>query len=134
RALSDEALDAHVRVWQLPQREPDQEPWRLDRLSQEDISRAEPVPLVHIPGSAPVNHTHAFKFRAEPGSTLVVQVDAGIESAGGYLSREASQSWLTMPDYPRVLRFLSDGALLNLNGEHKLGFSARGVPGVQVEI
>jgi uncharacterized protein YfaS (alpha-2-macroglobulin family) len=32
------------------------------------------------------------------------------------------------------LQFLSDGALLSLNGEKRLGFMARGVPGAHVEI
>ena len=134
RAMADEALSGHVRVWQLPERKPDEGPWQLDRVNEAVLAAAAPVPLVQVPGVAPINNNHAFKFQAEPGQTLFVQVDAGVESFGGYLAREARRVLLKMPAYPRVLRFMSDGALLNLNGEHKLGFSARGVPGVQVEI
>lgn len=133
-ALADEALDGRVRAWQLPERKPEEGPWRMDRVDEAVLAKAEPVPLVQIPGEAPINNSHAFRFQAEPGRVLLVEVEAGVESFGGYLSRDASRSLVTMPDYPRVLRFLSDGALLNLNGERKLGFSARGVPGVQVEI
>lgn len=39
-----------------------------------------------------------------------------------------------MPAYPRTLQFLSDGALLSLTGEKRLGFMARGVPGAHAEI
>ena len=134
RALTDENLAGRVRVWQLPVRQPDEPSWHLEHINQDVLSRSEPVALTQIPGADPVNFSHAFKLQAQPGRTLFVEVEKGIESFGGYLSRDVSRRLLTMPEYPRVLRFLSDGALLNLNGERKLGFSARGVPGVQVEI
>lgn len=134
RALADEALDGRVRVWQLPERDRKDGPWRLDAVTEAVLAQAEPVALVQVPGADPINSSHAFKFQARPGRTLYVDVAAGIEAFGGYLSRDASRSLLAMPDYPRVLRFLSDGALLSLSGQRKLGFSARGVPGAQIEI
>ncbi|MBW4964692.1 hypothetical protein KZZ06_22110, partial [Sulfitobacter sp. CW3] len=53
---------------------------------------------------------------------------------GGYLAKDPTASLISMPAYPRTLQFLSDGALLSLNGEKRLGFMARGVPGAHVEI
>lgn len=134
-AVSDEAIAGKVKAWVLPVRTLDARTyWLQSEVDEALLKRANPISLVQIPSAEALNSSHAFKLRAPPGSQLYVSVAAGVEAVGGYLARERTQSLLSMPAYPRTLRFLSDGALLGLNGERRLGIMARGVPGVHVEI
>jgi len=129
--VDDEAIARKVRAWLLPERD---EPWTEDEVNQALLDRAEPVDLEHVPGAQPQNRLHAFRFAAPAGRYMYARVAQGVEAVGGYLSRQSRDTLLQMPDYPKVMRFLSEGALLGLDGERRLGFMARGVSGVQVEI
>lgn len=134
-AVSDDALAGKVKAWQLPPRDEDRDhDWQEDEIDEALLKRAEPVTLTQVPSAEPLNSNHAFKFRAQPGRQLYVEVAGKIEAVGGYLARNPTYSLLGMPAYPRTLRFLSDGALLSLTGERRLGLMARGVPGAHVEI
>ncbi|WP_447752959.1 alpha-2-macroglobulin [Pseudomonas nicosulfuronedens] len=134
RAVSDEALAGKVKAWQLPERDDQRRYGSPDEVDEAMLKRAEPITLTQVPSAEPLNSNHAFKFRALPKRQLYVEVAGKIEALGGYLARDPTDSLLSMPAYPRTLRFLSDGALLSLNGERRLGIMARGVPGAHVEI
>ncbi|MFZ3186131.1 MAG: alpha-2-macroglobulin [Pseudomonas sp.] len=134
-AVSDEAIAAKVQAWLLPAKNAQGgKHWSESAIDEKLLAKAERLPLTHIPSVEPLNSLHAFKFKAEPGRYLYVRVAAKVEAVGGYLAKEPTRSLLQMPKYPRALSFLSDGALLSLNGEKNLGFIARGVPGAHVEI
>ncbi|MGL4316457.1 MAG: alpha-2-macroglobulin family protein [Pseudomonas sp.] len=134
-AVADEAIAKQVQVWLLPKRNShNNEYWSESEVDEQLLARSERLTLSHIPSVEPLNSLHAFKFKAEPGRYLYVKVAARVEAVGGYLAKDPTFSLLQMPKYPRALNFLSDGALLSLNGEKQLGFLSRGVPGAHVEI
>lgn len=134
-AVTDEAIAKQVQAWLLPERTPQgSEYWDEYQVDEKTLAKSERLQLTHIPSIEPLNSLHAFKFKAAPGRFLYVKVAAKVEAVGGYLAKDPTYSLLTMPKYPRALAFLSDGALLSLNGEKQLGILGRGVPGAQVEI
>ena len=134
-AVTDDAIAGKVKAWLLPEKpQDDLNPWYAKDIDEALLARSTPVKLSHVPSVEPLNTQHAFKFKAPAGRTLYVQVPAQIEAIGGYLAKSPTVTLLSMPAYPRTLRFLSDGALLSLNGEKRVGFMARGVPGAHVEI
>ncbi|MBV7582265.1 alpha-2-macroglobulin [Pseudomonas sp. PDM33] len=133
-AVSDEALAGKVKAWLLPESSNGWSNWSQSEVDEAMLKRSEPVTLTQVPSAEPLNSSHAFKFRGQPKRQLYVEVAGKIEAVGGYLGRDPTYSLLTMPAYPRTLRFLSDGALLSLNGERRLGIMARGVKGAHVEI
>ncbi|MDR1076671.1 MAG: alpha-2-macroglobulin [Xanthomonadaceae bacterium] len=131
--LADNAIAGKVHAWLLPERDED-EGWSEDEIDGSLLTRANALPLTQVPSTEPLNSQHAFKFRATPERYLYVRIDDGVEALAGYLSKDPAYQLLRMPQYPRTLRFLSGGSLLSLNGEKKLGFMARGVPGAHFEI
>lgn len=134
-AVTDEAIARQVQAWLLPKRNArGSEYWSESEVDEQTLAKAERLPLTHIPSVEPLNSLHAFKFKAEPGRYLYVKVAAKVEAVGGYLAKDPTYSLLQMPKYPRALAFLSEGALLSLSGEQRLGIMGRGVPGAQVEI
>ncbi|MEO4045727.1 alpha-2-macroglobulin [Pseudomonas sp. CAU 1711] len=134
-AVADEAIASQVQAWLLPRHNArGSEYWSEAEIDEQTLAKAERLPLTHIPSVEQLNSLHAFKFKAEPGRYLYVKVAAKVEAVGGYLAKEPTYSLLQMPKYPRALAFLSEGALLSLGGEQRLGIMGRGVPGAQVEI
>ncbi|HSX90850.1 MAG TPA: alpha-2-macroglobulin [Pseudomonas sp.] len=134
-AVDDDAIKSKVQAWLLPQYNASGgEYWSEESVDEKLLASAERLPLTHIPSVAPLNSLHAFKFKAQPNRYIYVRVAAQVEAVGGYLAKDPTRSVLQMPQYPRALSFLSDGALLSLNGEQQLGLLARGVSGAHVEI
>ncbi|WP_347928975.1 alpha-2-macroglobulin [Pseudomonas helvetica] len=134
-AVADETIAGKVQAWLLPEKaENDHRPWSTSEIDEKLLARSIPVKLTHVPSIEPLNTQHAFKFKAPAGRMLYARVPANLEAIGGYLAKNPVASLVSMPAYPRTLQFLSNGALLSLNGEKRLGFMARGVPGAHVEI
>jgi len=134
-AVADEAIANKVQAWMLPEKaEDDTRPWNLQDIDDKLLASSTKVKLTHVPSVEPLNTLHGFKFKAPAGRALYVRVPANLEAIGGYLAKNPTASLVSMPAYPRTLQFLSDGALLSLTGEKRLGFMARGVPGAHVEI
>ncbi len=134
-AVADEAIAGKLSAWLLPERTPnDSTYWSREQIDEATLARSEQVALEHVPSIEPLNSLHAFRFRAPPGRYLYLRLPAQIEAIGGYLARHPTESLLQMPDYPRALRFLGDGALLGINGERRLGFLVRGMDAVDVEV
>ncbi|MGH8412856.1 MAG: alpha-2-macroglobulin family protein, partial [Pseudomonas sp.] len=134
-AVADETIANKMQAWMLPEKaEDDTRPWNLQDIDDKLLASSTKVKLTHVPSVEPLNTLHAFKFKAPPGRALYVRVPANLEAIGGYLAKNPTASLVSMPAYPRTLQFLSDGALLSLTGEKRLGFMARGVPGAHVEI
>lgn len=88
------------------------------------------------PVAAEREHTelHSFKLRADVGRMIYVQLDPKAKSFGGYLMRERAQALVKVPRFPPELRILSNGALLPMSGEKKVGVLVRDLPGLQIEL
>ncbi len=127
--LTDEMIAKHVRAWLLPE---DRQIGSLDKLKESDLQ--DEISLTQIPSAEPLNTLHSFKMNIPGERQLVVKVDNQIESVGGYLLKDPFFSFLGSGNYPKVVKFMGNGALLSLRGERKLGVMAQGVPGVKVEI
>lgn len=136
-AVDDSEIADKVKAWELPVKNSQKpnERWTYQEVTEDLLTKSARISLTHIPSDAPQNRIHAFKFNAMPGRQLYVRVDAKIKAAGGYLSPMAKTIYFsTMPQYPKMLAFMSNGALLSLNGERHVAITARGMNGVQAEI
>lgn len=132
--VADDAVKNQVTAWLLPERDDKGNRWGTQSVTEKALMQSPKVELTHIDSDNPQNTMHAFKFKEPPGRQLYVKVNGGVKATGGYIARSPRAFLLTMPEYPQELGFLSNGALLNLNGGKDLGIIARGVPGAQVEI
>ncbi|WP_414447280.1 MG2 domain-containing protein [Burkholderia sp. 22PA0099] len=135
-------LASRAHAWVLPKRKPgvqqdaDDGPydWQPSEIDDALLKRATPLPLATVPTEDDTAPMQSFKFHATPGQKLYVRFDAGLKSAGGYLLGEPVQRVLTVPDYPKLLRFMADGSLLSLSGSKRLSIVARNLPGMKLEI
>ncbi|KAF0814537.1 putative lipoprotein YfhM [Andreprevotia sp. IGB-42] len=140
--VSDQALNGHVKAWLLPEFHPDtpkderSQPtaWSLSRIDQASQKLMSALPLKPVPGEDEYSLQHGQKFDAPVGRYVYVKIDQGVSGFGGYQSGKESAAVFKVAPYPQAVKLLSQGALLSLNGEKKVAFVARGLPGVRIEI
>ena len=146
--VHERELARNLTVWLLPLQNPDQKPdpttgnrteepyaWSDTReISAAVLKAATKMELTPVPSEQEQTQTHSFKFRADVGRMLYVQIDPKTKSFGGYLMRDRAQSIVAVPPYPPELRILSQGALLPMSGEKKVAVLVRDLPGMRIEL
>lgn len=158
--LSEAQLQGQVRAWLLPEQVPGKTKlpaprpddaasdngqeggaatprlhlWSAPEVTRQVLAKAQVLTLSPIPSEDEYSQEHGFKFRAPVGRSVYVEVAAAVRAFGGYQSRRPSASLMPVKPYPLTVKLLSQGSLLALNGERKVGFLSRGVRGVTVEI
>jgi alpha-2-macroglobulin len=134
----------NISAWVLPLQNPSvkkeeqtTEPYAWSstaEVSAEVLKRATKLDLFPIPAEQEHTQAHAFKFKADVGRMVYLQVGDKVKSFSGYLMRNNAQTIVTVPPYPSELRILSQGALLPMSGEKKVAVLVRDLPGMQIEV
>lgn len=143
-SVRESEMPPKVHAWLLPLQHPDARlqqpygsqpfPWSNTTVRPEMLTEANRLELTPIPGERDHYELHSFRYRAEPGRRLYVKIDAGLTSFGGYVLDQSVERVLAVPEFPRELRILSEGALLSLSGDKTLSLFARNVPAIRVEV
>jgi hypothetical protein len=141
-AVRAEELASRTKAWVLPKRKPavdqssDGPPyeWQTEEVSEALIKQAQPLTLESVPTDEEYASTQSFKFRADPGARIYVRVDSGLKSSGGYLLGASMKTTLTVPAYPKLLRFMANGSLLSMSGSKRISIVSHNLPGMKLEI
>ncbi|UPG85900.1 alpha-2-macroglobulin [Luteibacter aegosomatis] len=130
-AVSDTELAKHVHAWIVP---PGDKYPGVENIGDADLKTFTVVKPEMVPTENDWSQAQSFRYHAQPGQRIYVRVDKGITSFGGYAMAKARAEILTVPDYPRLLRFMADGSLLSLSGDKRISVVSRNMPGMRVEI
>ncbi|MGM3276374.1 MG2 domain-containing protein [Ralstonia sp. 24A2] len=141
-AVRGSDLAGLVKAWVLPKRKPgvdqgDDEPpysWNITEVGEDVLRQSQSLNLELTPTEGDYAPLQSFKYRAQPGQRVYVRVDAGLKSFGGYQLGKPVQQVLTVPDYPKLLRFMADGSLLSMSGSKRISVVSRNLPGMKLEI
>ncbi len=131
-----------VKAWVLPRRkaghnQADSEPpyeWGRSEVGEDVLRRSQPLKLELVPTEQEFAGLQSFKYHAEPGQRVYLRFAGGLKSFGGYILRRANVQTFTVPDYPKLLRFMAAGSLLSLSGDKRVSVVSRNVPGMKLEI
>lgn len=131
-----------AKAWVLPKRKPgvkqatDAPPyeWETGEVSEDVLGRSQTLKLSPVPTEQEYTQLQSFKYHAEPGQRVYVRFAPGIKSFGGYILGKGDIRTFTVPDYPKLLRFMADGSLLSLSGDRRVSVVARNLPGMKLEI
>jgi len=144
QAVAERDINQKLSVWLLPLHRPgarEQErryPYNWSgsarEMSESVIAAAEKLDLDPVASELEYQTLHSYKFKADVGRYLYVRVDRGLSSFGGFMLGKPAAFVVRVPDYPRMLRFMADGALLSLKGEQRVAVVARNVPGLRLDI
>jgi len=136
-----------VKAWILPKVRPahdavpaagreDSPYWWHDARDVTDavLNGAEALNLEPIPAEREFIESHSFRYRADVGQFLFVQIDKNLRSFGGYLSPATERFIIRVPPFPPELKILSQGSLLALSGERKVAVLVRDLPGLRIDV
>ena len=141
-ATSEKDVTKAVNAWVLPEfnpKTPEDERtspygWSAGEVGEDLLKQSQKLALEAVPTEHEFDALHSFKFHADPGRYIFVKVDKGIKSFGGYVLGKGSTETVQVPEYPKMLRFMADGALLSLSGDKRVSVVARNVPAMEMEI
>ena len=141
-AVNEKEIASHIKAWILPRNKPGSKPeelknphvWGAQDVSDAILKDAQALPLEQIPAERDNIETHSFKYKADVGSYIYLQVDKGLKSFGGYQLGKQNGRILLVPPFPSEVKILSQGSLLALSGERKVAVLTRDLPGLQMEI
>lgn len=140
--VRDSELAGLTKAWVLPKRKAgvkqgDDEPpysWSASEVGEAELRQAQPLKLELVPTENDYDAVQSFKYQAEPGQRIYVRVEKGLKSFGGYILGKAHADVVTVPDYPKLLRFMADGSLLSISGSKRISVVSRNLPGMRMEI
>ncbi|MGN6649594.1 alpha-2-macroglobulin family protein [Trinickia sp.] len=141
-AVRGSDLNSVIKAWVLPKRKPgvdqsdDDRPYEWDTadVSESVLRQSKPLDLQLVPTENEFAELQSFKFHADPGQRVYVRIASGLKSFGGYMLGTPSVQTFTVPDYPKLLRFMADGSLLSLSGSKRISVVSRNLPGMKLEI
>ncbi|CAN5333477.1 alpha-2-macroglobulin [soil metagenome] len=138
-AVHEKEMARATRAWLLPpmrkSAEGDTKVWSdPEEVSADVLKQSKPITLALAPAERETGETHSFKFAAEPGRYMLVRIQKGLKSAGGYQLGATRDEIVRVKRSAPELSIMSKGSLLALSGEKKLPLLIRDLPGVRVEI
>ncbi len=141
--VHEKEMVAATKAWLLPvhnpktpkdERDSPYEWGDLADITAEALKQSTKLTLEPIASEMEWTAAHSFKYKADVGRFMYVQIDNKVKSFGGYLLANTQSFIIKVPPYPSELKILSDGALLALSGEKKVATMVRDLPGLRVEI
>ncbi|MDR6937652.1 alpha-2-macroglobulin [Luteibacter sp. 3190] len=130
--VSDAELAKKLHVWALPL--DDDKHYAMSSIGEADLRGFTALKPEVVPTENDWSETQSFRYHAQPGQRIYVRVDKGMTSFGGYVMPRPRSDLLTVPDYPRLLRFMADGSLLSLSGDRHISVVSRNLPGMRIEV
>ncbi|WP_230473796.1 alpha-2-macroglobulin family protein [Dyella choica] len=152
-AVRDSQLTKLVHAWVLPDNKPraakqdgdedsqDEDnpaqgtyPWSVEQVGEDVLRQSKPLALEVVPTENDYQELQSFKFHADPGQHVYVRVETGLKSFGGYVLGKPATAVVTVPDYPKLLRFMGDGSLLSLSGSKRVSVVSRNLVGMRLQV
>lgn len=132
--VNDDQVSQNISAWILPPLSYSDRPWNVKTLTPQAISHFTPLKLTLIPAENNAQSLQSFKYKANPNQQILVKINTGIQSTGGYVLNNPYMKIMSAPDYPKRLNFMSDGALLSLHGSNKVSVASQNLTGVKMVI
>ncbi len=108
--------------------------WRAKDVDQYILGFARKLELEAIPTEHEYSSIHSFRYKADVGRSLYINIKKGTKSFGGYILADQSENVKRVPQFPRELKIMHQGAILGMRGERKLSIVSRGIKSVQFEV
>lgn len=108
--------------------------WSSYEVSQEVLKKSQQLKLEQIANEKDYATLHSFRYQAEVGRSLYIQVKHGLRSWGGYLLDKTHDTVQRVPEFPKELKIMQTGGILSLSGEKKVSLYARDVEAIRYEL
>jgi alpha-2-macroglobulin len=141
-AMRNSEVVAATRAWLLPEKNanlPDDQQsipygWGQSEIDEALLAQSQPLPLAADPAEREYQEVHSFKYHAAPGRRIYVRVKDGLKSFGGFILGKPHAQLISVPQFPRLLKFVGEGSLLSLRGERRVTAVTRNLPALRLEV
>ena len=139
----EKELQKNITVYELPRDKPavlgrrgqrNYRYWGLNDVGPQVLALSTKLEIKAIPTEHEYSNMHSFRYSSKPGRSLYVKINKGTRSFGGYILADASENVRRVPQYPRELKIMHEGAILGMRGERKLSIVSRGIKSIQFEV
>jgi len=104
-------MEKNISAYLLPIYDTDEEKketrrhsWNTEHIGPEQLKKSTPVKLTQIAAEREYATLHSFRYQAEIGRSVYVQVKKGLTAFGGYILRDSADAVAVVPAYPRSSR------------------------------
>ena len=108
--------------------------WSAGEVGPDVIKKSRAVTLTPIAADQEYATLHSFRYAGDVGRYVHVKIAKGVESFGGYVLADDYAVTIRVPEYPRELEIMHEGAILSLAGERKINVMSRGLTGVKFDV
>jgi alpha-2-macroglobulin len=98
------------------------------------MALATPVPIQWLPSEREYMPVQSFKFSADTGRFLLVTINRGLKSYGGYPLSAKFSAVIAAAQFPQSIKIVSQGSLLSLSGDRKISILTRSVSAVRIKV
>ena len=139
-SISDPAISSALTAYVLPRNHPEKlasstaYAWSNADVTEAILRQSQKLKLAHLPGERDVLAAHTFRYDAPIGRSIYVQVAKNTTAFGGTKLGELYQTVLRVPEFPKALSFVGDGALLSLKGEKRVSIMSRNLIAYKLEV
>lgn len=139
----EKELQKNISVYELPKDLPASQGrrgrknyryWQAKDVDQYVLGFARKLELEAIPTEHEYSSIHSFRYTSNVGRSLYIKLNKGTQSFGGYILADQSENVRRVPEFPRELKIMHEGAILGMRGERKLSVVSRGIKSVQFEV
>ena len=92
------------------------------------------LPLQAIPADRNYATLHSYKFATNTPRFIYLKIDKGTRGFGDFALNRDYEIVIKVPDLPKEISFIHNGALLALSSEKKLSVQVRGLSAVRFDI
>lgn len=142
--VTTDELNKNLEIYQLPK---DKESGTSVYLAKKDYSwtsasevteellkKTPKVKFSNIPTSDNYSTLHSMKLDTDAGCWLYVRVKGGLLAKGDYILERNHNDTLSVPEYNKEVKLLSDGSLLSLSGEKKVSVYSLGASKLKFDV
>lgn len=108
--------------------------WKTKDVDQYILGFARKLEITAIPTEHEYSNIHSFRYKADVGRSLYIRINKGTKSFGGYILADQSENVKRVPQFPRELKVMHEGAILGMRGDRKLSVVSRGIKSIQFEV
>jgi len=108
--------------------------WRIGDVTETVMNQTERVDFAMLPTARDFSSSHSMQIHTEPGRYVYFKIKAGASFYGGYELARDYENVIRVPEYPRMMEIMGEGAILSMSGSRKLTLITQGVSRANVQL
>jgi hypothetical protein len=133
-----EILEKNLKVYSLPDCKKTKGKWckwSKSNINEKLLSQSKLLKLKQISSAKEYATINSFVYDVPRGNTqMYIVIGSELKIKEGYSIGKKHEYVMNVAKYPKDLKIMGDGSILNLKGDKKLSFYSRGIKDVEIKV